>query len=316
VEGDRAPYSAKEVAQVSRDTDFGKAPVVLVCAVFGLSRAAYYAAQRALAAPAAAEPIPTPPPSLRLVAPTQTVVAVDVLREAIQAIAEAHPAWGVRKVHAMLRRKPYEVRTSRKRVWALMRDMKLCFPAGARPGEVPRGTVAVALPNRLWATDLTTVWTEEDGLVAIVPVIDCGCRSLLELRVTKSQESPAILSAVTAALVDNFDTPAGVPEGLGLRTDHGPQYTGADCDELCKRWNVDHTLAPVGRPTGNAVAERVIRTMKEECLWLRDWKSLAEVQAGLDAWRRMYNEERPHQSLHWNTPSEVRASHRALKMAA
>ena len=147
-------------------------------------------------------------------------------------------------------------------------------------------------------------------------MIDCGCRSLLELRASKSQESPAILAAVGAALCDNFDSPANVPEGLGLRTDHGPQYTGADCQELCIRWNLDHTLAPVGRPTGNAVAERVIRTMKEECIWLRDWTSLVELQAALDAWRVVYNDQRPHQSLKWSTPSEVRASHAVLKLAA
>ena len=110
-------------------------------------------------------------------------------------------AWGVRKIHAMLRRAPYELRASRKRVWALMKDMGLTF-------------------------------------------------------------------------------------------------------------------APVGRPTGNSVTERVIRTMKEECIWLRDWNSIAELQAALDAWRIEYNERRPHQSLKWSTPSEVRGSHGALKLAA
>jgi transposase InsO family protein len=56
--------------------------------------------------------------------------------------------------------------------------------------------------------------------------------------------------------------------------------------------------------------------MKEECISLRDWTSLAELQKELDAWRAMYNEQRPHQSLKWSTPSEVRASHRDQKLAA
>jgi transposase InsO family protein len=47
----------------------------------------------------------------------------------------------------------------------------------------------------------------------------------------------------------------GVPDGFEIRTDHGPQYTGATCDEFSTDWNVDQTFAPVGRPTGNAVAE-------------------------------------------------------------
>ena len=301
---------------MSRDTEFGRASVVLVCTVFGLSRAAYYAAKRDASTPsrdeAGASPLASPAASEK----SRRGIAVEALRPAISSIAAAHPAWGVRKIHAMLRRAPYELRTSRKRVWALMKDMGLTFSPGVRPGEAPRGTVAVEFPNRLWGTDMTTTWTKEEGLVAIVPVIDCGCRSLLELRVTKSQESPAVLSAVGAALFKTFGSPSHVPDGLGLRTDHGPQYTGGDCEELCKRWGLDHTFAPVGRPTGNAVTERVIRTMKEECIWLRDWNSIAELQAALDAWRIEYNERRPHQSLKWSTPSEVRGSHGTLKLAA
>lgn len=303
---------------MSLDTEFGRATVVLLCAVFGLSRAAYYRARRALKGWVGGEQVePALPPKVRAApAPTARWPSAEELRKAITVIAQAHPAWGVRKVHAVLRRPPFELRAGRKRVWALMKDMGLCFPPGARPAEAPRGTVAVEFPNRLWATDLTTVWTAENGLVAVVPVIDCGCRSLLELRVTKSQESPAILAAVGAALNAQFDTPAGVPDGLGLRTDHGPQYTGEDCRELCDRWNLDHTFAPVGRPTGNAVAERVIRTMKEECIWLQDWTSLAELQEALDRWRITYNEQRPHQSLKWHTPAEARGAVLELRRAA
>lgn len=274
---------------MSRDTEFGKASVVAVCGVFGLSRAAYYAAKRETSTPARTEAEESPLSSPSASGKARRGISVGVLRDAILAIATQHPAWGVRKVHAMLRRCPHELCTSRKRVWALMKDMGLTFSPGCRPGEAPRGTVAVEYPNRLWGTDMTTAWTKEDGLVAIVPVIDCGCRSLLELRVTKSQESPAILSAVGAALFKTFGAPTHVPDGLELRTDHGPQYTGGDCEELCKRWRLDHTFAPVGRPTGNAVTERLIRTMKEECLWLRDWNSIAELQAALDAWRIEYN---------------------------
>jgi putative transposase len=158
-----------------------------------------------------------------------------------------------------------------------MKAMGACLVQGERPEPLPRlGTVTVEQPNRRWATDFTTVWTKEDGMVAVVPVIDCGCRSMLAIGVTKAQDAAAILAPVRVAMVAAFDSPAGVPDGFEMRTDHGPQYTGETCAEFSKDWKVNHTFAPVGRPTGNAVAERVIRTMKEECIWLRDWVSLKE----------------------------------------
>lgn len=100
-----------------------------------------------------------------------------------------------------------------------------------------------------------------------------------------------------------------VPEGVELRTDHGPQYTGADWEALVTEWRLDHTYAPVGRSTGNAVAERVIRTLKEEVVWLRDWNDIDELRSAIDAWVRRYNEQRPHQSLGYKTPAEYRSQH-------
>lgn len=78
-----------------------------------------------------------------------------------------------------------------------------------------------------------------------------------------------MLAPVRQALVHAFGDAGQVPMGLELRTDHGPQYTGTDCADLCREWGIDHTFAPVGRPTGNAVTERFIRTLKEELICFR-----------------------------------------------
>ncbi len=299
------PYSARAVASMSLATDVGKGTVVQACRLFGLSRAAWYAAK--------AEPRPRrrrapEPRNGRDRGPgRQPVVSADELRTAIRAVVDEHPAWGVRKVWATLRRVPYGLRAGTRRIWALMKDMGLCLPPDRSRRSDTRGHVTVELPNRRWATDLTTVWTSEDGTVAIVPLVDCGCRSALAVDVTKAQDSIAVLAPVRETLVAHFGSPECVPEGLELRTDHGPQYTGSDCGDLCAEWNVEQTLAPVGRPTGNAVAERLIRTLKEECIWLRDWKTEEEVRAAVAAWMVDYNERRPHQALGWQTPAERRA---------
>jgi transposase InsO family protein len=99
-------------------------------------------------------------------------------------------------------------------------------------------------------------------MVEIVPLIDCGDRAVLAIEITRSQEAPAVLRPLEDALAAIFGDRHGVPYGLELRSDHGPQYTGADAEALCRRWGLVHTFAPVARPTGNAVAERVIQTLK------------------------------------------------------
>lgn len=289
---------------MSRTTSSGQATVRLLCETFGVSRQAYYAAGK----PRARRRQAAGTVQVVALSPRPRYVSAAILLEAIRKVlsGEDAAAWGVRKVWARLRQQG--MRVGRKRVWALMQAHGLVLARDREPGETHRGHVAVPEPNRRIATDLTTVWTKEDGVVAIVPTIDCGCRSILGISVTKDQHSPAVLSSPEQALQAAFGSPENVPEGVELRTDHGPQYTGADCEALVDRWGLDHTFAPVGRPTGNAVVERVIRTLKEELIWLRDWQNEGELRRAVEAWVRRYNDERPHQALGFATPSEYRTA--------
>ena len=74
----------------------------------------------------------------------------------------------------------------------------------------------------------------------------------------------------------------------------------------------------MGRPTGYAVAERFVLTMKNELIWTRDWESAAELREALDCWLEIYHNERPHQALGGKTPNEKRAENleQRLTMAA
>lgn len=298
---------------MNRHTAAGDASVSLLCATFGLSRAAFYAEARRQRGdapppgkPAKGDVIPLP----RRPRYTAAAVVLERIREVLA--RDTARAWGVRKVWATLKREGLKV--SRRRVHALMRANGLVLVRDSEPGEPARGHVAVPEPNRRIATDLTTVWTRKDGVVALVPTIDCGDRTAV-ITVTKDQHGPAVLASVEAKLVAAFGSPDNVPDDLELRTDHGSQYTGSDCAALCDRWRLNHTFAPVGRPTGNAVVERFIRTLKEELIWLQDWESADELRAAIDAWLPHYLHHRPHQALNWQTPAERRAERLAAPIA-
>lgn len=286
---------------MSRETSRGKATVLQVCGVFHITRQAYYAARQPKK-----DKITQPSPTARVDRNRKPRwVSAEELKPAIQGVVAEHKGWGVRKVWAFLRRQG--TRASQKRIWALMKSMGLTFDATTLRANHTHGHVAVPESNRRWGTDLTTVWTRQDGVVAVLPVIDCGDRFVFEIGVSKSQESRDVLLPVELAMQGQFGVPSGVPALFELRTDHGPQYTGSDCDDLCDTWGMDHTFAPVGRPTGNAVTERFIQTLKVELIWTRDWDSLVELREAIQAWMDVYNYLRPHQALNWQTPAEKRA---------
>lgn len=288
---------------MSRETSCGRATVRQVCEALHISRQAYYAALKPRA-------VGTIYVRTARAGPWATA---EELEAGIRRVVDEHPAWGVRKVWAVLRRDGIKV--SRKRVWAMMNRLGLVLPPLAdRIEACLGGPVSVPESNRRWASDLTTAWTRKDGWVAIVPLVDCGDRSVLEWEVTISQDSPVVLAPLARGLAQVFGCSEDVPDGFEFRSDHGPQYTGSDCRDLCRSWRVEHTFAPVGRPTGNAVAERLILTMKTELIWTRDWESVAELRMALASWVVEYNERRPHQALDWKTPAEQRAHNLGLSI--
>jgi len=290
---------------MSRETPRGKATVRQICTAFGLSRQAYYEALN----PRVVELRPRKERR----GPWATATELEA---GIRAVTDEHPGWGVLKVWAALRRPDRNILASRKRVWAMMKRLGLVFaaPWERQEGPVRRGHVTVPDSNRRWASDLTTVWTNQEGIVGVTVVIDCGDRTMLDIEVAKSQESTAVLRPIVRALRAEFGTPGRVPDALELRTDHGSVYTGGDCFALTQTWALKHTFAPVGRPTGNAVAERVIRTLKEELIWTRDWTSIDELRRAVDTWRLVYNHKRPHQALNWQTPEERRCANLGIPL--
>src|SRR5262245_11288934 len=192
-----------------RDTIAGKASVKLVCETFSLSRAAYYAdARRQRGELVGKDNIIALPKRPRF---TSAEVVLLRIREVLA--REACAAWGVRKVWATLKREGLKV--SRKRVHAIMRAHGLVLARDREPGEPTRGHVVVPEPNRRLATDMTTVWTRRDGVVALVPTIDCGDRTAV-IEVTVDQHGTAVLASVEAKLTASFGTPTSVPEGVEL----------------------------------------------------------------------------------------------------
>ena len=72
------------------------------------------------------------------------------------------------------------------------------------------------------------MWTRQDGVVAVAPVIDLGDRDLLAIGVSQSQEAEIVLAPLRMALHDGFGTPEGVPDGIELRWTTA-RSTGAAC---------------------------------------------------------------------------------------
>lgn len=94
--------------------------------------------------------------------------------------------------------------------------------------------------------------------------------------------------------------------GLGLRHDCGPQYTAHQVNAELKWLGIRNSPAFVGEPQCNGLIERFMRTLKEECLSLQQFRTLEEARFAIASFIRQYNTEWLLQRRGHKTPAESR----------
>ncbi|RMH37143.1 MAG: hypothetical protein D6690_03555 [Nitrospirae bacterium] len=99
--------------------------------------------------------------------------------------------------------------------------------------------------------------------------------------------------------------PNGVREhGLDLMSDNGCQPTGKAFLKACQALDATQAFTSDHNPKGNADTERLMRTVKEELIWLREWSSHQELQEALANWVKQDNDGYHHSALRYKTPSQ------------
>jgi len=72
----------------------------------------------------------------------------------------------------------------------------------------------------------------------------------------------------------------------------------------CSALEIKQIFTCYNNPKGNADTERVIRTIKEDLIWIKEWKSPPQLEEALKTWIVKYNTDFPHSSLNYKTPEQ------------
>ncbi|MGH9879394.1 MAG: integrase core domain-containing protein, partial [Nitrososphaerales archaeon] len=98
------------------------------------------------------------------------------------------------------------------------------------------------------------------------------------------------------------------------------QPTSVAFMKACSTVGITQAFTSSNNPKGNADTERMMRTLKEDLLWLREWTSPVELEQALASWIEWYNIHDFHSALGYKTPSqcecEYQLSHRTQPAAA
>jgi putative transposase len=150
--------------------------------------------------------------------------------------------------------------------------------------------------DEVWSSDITYV-PMRHGFMYLTAVIDWFSRYVLSWRLSNTLDGRFCLEALDEALA------VGRPEIFN--TDQGSQFTAQEYAGRLEEAGIAVSRDGRGRALDNVFVERLWRSVKYEDIYIKDYERVAELEAGLTAYFRFYDEERPHQSLGYRTPAEV-----------
>jgi len=191
-----------------------------------------------------------------------------------------------------------------------MREQGLQAPQRAGHPHGPKahdGTIITDRPDELWGTDMTTTVTTQEGQVCVFVAVDHCTAECIGVHASKSGNRFEALEPLRQGVREYFGRfERGIAEGLAIRHDHGSAYMSDDFQRELAFLGMISSPSFVREPEGNGIAERFIRTLKENLLWVRTFATLAELVEALREFRRRYNEQWLIERHGYRSPSQAR----------
>lgn len=271
-------------------------PISVLCAVLGLARSSFYYRKEGR--------------------------EESVLRQAIDRVAARFPTYGTRRVtHQVRREEPTLLPLNRKRVQRVMREKRLLVKRKKRTPKTthshhpfPRypnlvAALEITYPNQVWVSDITYIKLGSGTFVYLAVILDVFTRALRGWALSHGLGGELSLAALQRAL--SHGQPAI------HHSDQGVQYAATDYVQLLTAHQIQISMAEVGQSQQNGYAERVIRTIKEEEVYLSDYQSYEEALRQIGHFiEDVYLTKRIHSSLGYLTPAEFEAQWQKQQLAS
>jgi transposase InsO family protein len=271
-----------------RLADQATVPFATLCASFGISRKTGYKWLKRYQAMGTAGLVDQSrrPHTTPRATPAAVVAQVAEL-------VETHPAWGGRKLHAILAANG-QTAPAPSTLTAIIRREDLRPPVQA--ATTPLTRFEAKDPNELWQLDFRGPRPLCHGQVRPLTLLDDHSRFALELQAVPDQ-TLATVQRVLSGCFERF----GLPDAL--LTDNGPPWGSSRPDTRTQfevwlwRYGVQVLHGRPYHPQTQGKVERLHKTIALEVFTGPRLGDVAAAQSAFDSWRDTYNHDRPHDAL-------------------
>jgi putative transposase len=224
----------------------------------------------------------------------------DILRALLHKLCAKYVAWGFWMIFYFIRNQGFT--WNHKRVYAVWKEEGLHLRKCPSRPKIRREYLDLIAPNQInegWAMDFLSEWVvgETEQTVRIVNIIDeCSRRALW------TQAHSSITGRTLTDILDRAIEWRSKP--AYIRCDNGPEFISEALKKWAKDKGIEIRYIQPGKPTQNGLIERLNGTLRRECLNLEWFASLEELDNKLQQWAITYNDDRPHSSLKYLTPTQ------------
>lgn len=221
------------------------------------------------------------------------------------------PSWGGRKLHAWLVRKGYQDLPAPSTITAILRRNNLLNESSSNNSKAWQ-RFEHERPNQLWQMDFKGHFSMAKGRCHPLTILDDCSRFSLALEACKNERRTTVEEKLQL-IFKRY----GLPERFNL--DNGPPWGSSGTGSLTRltvwliRLGINISYSRPFHPQTNGKDERFHRSLKTEVLQYQFFYNISEAQRAFNKWRKIYNEERPHEALGMKVPLDCyKPSYREL----
>nr|WP_152034529.1 IS3 family transposase [Burkholderia contaminans] len=221
------------------------------------------------------------------------------LRARMREIAHTRVRYGYRRVHVLLRREGWQL--GRNQTYRLYCEEQLQLrsklPKRRKMVVTRVAKIVPVKPNDAWSMDFVADQLADGSKFRTLTIVDVFTKEALAIEVGQRLKGEHVVSALNRIAVQR-----GAPRHLFV--DNGSEFSGRLLDMWAYHYRAKIDFSRPGKPTDNCHIETFNGSFRDECLNLHWFETLGEAKAIVEAWRRDYNESRPHSALKELAPAE------------